>query len=138
MSPAAPGPKGRSGEAKRTLRVQGTLRSHLWWWEGGGGRVDVDVTYTGGKPASGHGPGAKTLVGGPDYRFAYAAQPSYPAKEEVTVVVTAANSAARKRSRASGSVSRDRDSRASERGSDGLPDGLTGQQAQPAAASGNG
>jgi RNA polymerase primary sigma factor len=54
------------------------------------------------------------------------------------VVVTAANSAARKRSRASGSVSRDRDSRASERGSDGLPDGLTGQQAQPAAASGNG
>ena len=54
------------------------------------------------------------------------------------MVVTAANSAARKRSRASGTVSRDRDSRAPERGSDGVPDGLNGQQVPPAAGSGNG
>src|SRR6202044_1461745 len=40
-------------------------------------------------------------------RDAYAAQPSYPAKEEVTVVVSAANSAARKRSRPSSSAARD-------------------------------
>src|SRR5580692_11175357 len=40
-------------------------------------------------------------------RDAYAAQPSYPAKEEVTVVVSAPNSAARKRSRPSSSAARD-------------------------------
>jgi RNA polymerase primary sigma factor len=47
----------------------------------------------------------------------FAAQPSYPAKEEVTVVVSAANSAARKRSRPSGSAARD--SRVPDQATDG-------------------
>ena len=92
--------------------------------EGGGGRVAVEVLKTrslftndAGKSASRHGPSVKTLAGGPDYRDAYAAQPSYPAKEEVTVVVSAANSAARKRSRPSGSAPRP--------GIRGCPSGLT-------------
>jgi RNA polymerase primary sigma factor len=54
----------------------------------------------------------------------------------VTVVVSAANSAARKRSRQSGSAGRG--SRVSERASDGAPEGVPGQQAPPAAAPGNG
>jgi RNA polymerase primary sigma factor len=77
-------------------------------------------------------PGVKPLAGGSHYRYAYAvrpsntvavplgtashagaAQPSNPAKEEVTVVARAANSAARKRSRSSGSTGRD--SRGAER-----------------------
>src|SRR5580693_2564513 len=53
---------------------------------------------------SGHRSGRAELRRGRD---AYAAQPSYPAKEEVTVVVSAPNSAARKRSRPSGSAARD-------------------------------
>jgi RNA polymerase primary sigma factor len=52
----------------------------------------------------------------------------------VTVVVSAANSAARKRSRQSGSAGRG--SRVSERAPEGAPQGTTGQQASPAAASG--
>ena len=67
-------------------------------------------------------------------RDAYAAQPSYPAKEEVTVVVGAANSAARKRSRPSGSGSAARDSRVAER-PEGMADPATEEQA-PAAGAG--
>src|ERR1700722_4615990 len=100
---------GTSGDPRaadrHSRRVQGTPRCHLWWWKGGG-RVAFYIPKTSGKPASRHGPGVKTLSGGPDWR-AYAAQPSYPAKEEVTVVVSAANSAARKRSRPSSSAARD-------------------------------
>jgi RNA polymerase primary sigma factor len=103
--------------------------------EGGGGRV-VEVLKTHGKSASRHGPSVKTLAGGPDYRDAYAAQPSYPAKEEVTVVVGAANSAARKRSRPSGSAgSAGRDSRVAERLPEGMADPETEEQA-PAAGGG--
>src|SRR6202161_1499869 len=51
-------------------------------------------------------------------RDAYAAQPSYPAKEEVTVVVSAPNSAARKRSRPSSSAARDSRVPASDGGSE--------------------
>jgi RNA polymerase primary sigma factor len=93
--------------------------------EGGGGRV-VEVLKTQGKSASRHGPSVKTLAGGPDYRDAYAAQPSYPAKEEVTVVVGAANSAARKRSRPSGSAG-SADSRVAER-PEGMADSATEEQ----------
>jgi RNA polymerase primary sigma factor len=53
----------------------------------------------------------------------------------VTVVVSAANSAARKRSRQSGSAGRG--SRVSERVSEGAPEGMTGQQASPAAVPGS-
>src|ERR1700722_3787013 len=53
---------------------------------------------------SGHRGGSAEFRWGRD---AYAAQPSYPAKEEVTVVVSAPNSAARKRSRPSSSAARD-------------------------------
>jgi RNA polymerase primary sigma factor len=52
----------------------------------------------------------------------------------VTVVVSAANSAARKRSRQAGSAGRG--SRVSERASEGAPEGVTGQQASPAAVPG--
>jgi RNA polymerase primary sigma factor len=52
----------------------------------------------------------------------------------VTVVVSAANSAARKRSRQSGSAGRG--SRVPERAPEGAPEGVTGQQASPAAAPG--
>jgi RNA polymerase primary sigma factor len=54
----------------------------------------------------------------------------------VTVVVSAANSAARKRSRQSGSAGRG--SRVSERASEGAPEGVPEQQAPPAAVPGNG
>src|ERR1700677_3083725 len=64
-------------------------------------------------------------------RDAYAAQPSYPAKEEVTVVVSAPNSAARKRSRPSSSAARDSRVPAS----DGV---LETVQAATANAAGNG
>ncbi|HEX8006443.1 MAG TPA: RNA polymerase sigma factor [Trebonia sp.] len=53
----------------------------------------------------------------------------------MTVVVSAANSAARKRSRQSGSAGRG--SRVSERASEGAPEGVTGQQASPAAVPGS-
>src|ERR1700722_4333408 len=53
---------------------------------------------------NGHRSGRAGLRWGRD---AYAAQPSYPAKEEVTVVVSAPNSAARKRTRPSSSAARD-------------------------------
>jgi RNA polymerase primary sigma factor len=103
--------------------------------EGGGGRV-VEVLKTHGKSVSRHGPSVKTLAGGPDYRDANAAQPSYPAKEEVTVVVGAANSAARKRSRPSGSAgSAGRDSRVAERLPEGMADPVTEEQV-PAAGAG--
>ncbi len=52
------------------------------------------------------------------------------------MVVTAANSAARKRTRPSGSGGRD--SRVPERGSDGMPEGMTSQQATAAAGDGRG
>src|SRR5580693_5147450 len=65
-------------------------------------------------------------------RDAYAAQPSYPAKEEVTVVVSAPNSAARKRSRPSSSAARDSRVPAS----DGVSE--TAQAPVPANAAGNG
>jgi RNA polymerase primary sigma factor len=53
----------------------------------------------------------------------------------VTVVVSAANSAARKRSRQSGSAGRG--SRVSERAPEGTPEGATGQQTSPAAVPGS-
>src|SRR5258707_8959992 len=83
-------------------------------------------------PASPCGPCVESLAGGPHYRYAYAAQPSNPAKEEVTVVVSAANSAARKRSRPSGSTGRD--SRGPERVQEVVPE----QPAPPALRSAGG
>ena len=49
-------------------RVQGTPRGHLWWWKRrrAGCRCPQIVPKTNGKPASRHGPGVKTLAGGPD------------------------------------------------------------------------
>src|ERR1700722_19518608 len=82
-------------------------------------------------PASPRGPCVESLAGGPHYRYAYAAQPSNPAKEEVTVVVSAANSAARKRSRPSGSTGRD--SRGTERMPEVVPEQAPSAQAEGAA-----
>src|SRR5258708_31094543 len=82
-------------------------------------------------PASPRSPCVESLAGGPHYRYAYAAQPSNPAKEEVTVVVSAANSAARKRSRPSGSTGRD--SRGTERMPEVVPEQAPSAQAEGAA-----
>src|SRR5580693_10141637 len=71
---------------------------------------------------SGHRSGRAELRRGRD---AYATQPSYPAKEEVTVVVSAANSAARKRSRPSSSAARD--SRVPDQAADGVPEASTSE-----------
>src|SRR5579859_3198949 len=90
------------------------------------GDQDRVVGGTPGKPASPRDPGVKPLAGGSHYLDAYAAQPSNPAKEEVTVVVSAANSAARKRSRPSGSTGRD------SRGPERVPEVVPEQSAQPA------
>src|SRR5258707_10399874 len=76
-------------------------------------------------PAFPLGPCVESLAGGPHYRYAYVAQPSYPAKEEVTVVVSAANSAARKRSRPSSSAARD--SRVPDQAADGMSEATTSE-----------
>src|ERR1700749_3305410 len=62
-------------------------------------------------------------------RDAYAAQPSYPAKEEVTVVVSAPNSAARKRSRPSSSAARD--SRVPDQAAGGMAEATMSDAAAP-------
>src|SRR5260221_9195868 len=78
-------------------------------------------------PAFPAGPCVESLAGGPHYRYAYVAQPSNPAKEEVTVVVSADSSAARKRSRPSGSTGRD------SRGTERVPEVVPEQAPAPSA-----